>query len=274
MVGGRFAPGPKIRRLPSRANYLWRLFGTGLSFFLFGAVGLVVWGVLYPPVSLFLGNGPVKRRRSRFMMYRLFRFYIALMRLLGVLDHQMHNVERLKRPGRLIIANHPTLLDVVFLISLTPNATCIVKPGLAANPFMFIPIRAMGYLYAKAPEALLESGARELQEGSSMIIFPQGTRTMQGQDAKFQRGAANLALKSGSKILPVFIECKPPTLSKHEKWYQIPPRKAIITLTVGDEIDPLQYLETASRAIAARRLTRHLEQYFDEIKTTKLDYDE
>jgi hypothetical protein len=38
-----------------RANYLWRLFATGLSFFLFGAVGLLFWGLSFPLMRPFLG---------------------------------------------------------------------------------------------------------------------------------------------------------------------------------------------------------------------------
>jgi len=247
-----------------RINYLWRLVGTGLSFLMFGAGGLLIWGLGFPLIEKFLGGGLQKKLKSRAFMQGLFRFYMGFMHLIGILNYAVQGGERLNEPGRLVIANHPSLLDVVFLISQIRNATCIVKPALVANPFMRIPIRAMGYIYAEDPELLVELCAKELQEGGSLIIFPEGTRTVPGQPLKFQRGAAAIALRSGAKILPVYISCTPTTLTKHEKWYQIPPKKFTLSLIVGSEIE-LSPVETyASRSIAVRKINQRLEQYFIE----------
>lgn len=243
-----------------RANYLWRLCGTALSFFLFGAVGVLFWGMFFPLASPFLGSG--KKRKSRDWMHRLFRVYMDLMRGMGILAYEVHGGERLNAPGRLVVANHPSLLDVVFLISQIRNATCIVKPGLAANPFLRIPIEAMGYIYAADPDALLDRCAEELREGGSLVVFPEGTRTTPGRPLKFQRGAAAIALRSKAKILPVRIGCTPTTLTKQEKWYQIPDKKFTLSLSVGEDIEPEPPGEGAARAIASRNLTRRLENYF------------
>ena len=152
----------------------------------------------------------------------------------------------------------------MFLIAQIRNATCIVKPALATNPFLRPPIQAMGYIYAQEPEGLLERCAAELREGGSLIVFPEGTRTTPGQPYKFQRGAAAIALQAGAEILPVHLSCSPTTLTKREKWYQIPPKKFTLSLRVGEDIplDPLP--DSAGRSLAARAITRQLEQYFSE----------
>jgi 1-acyl-sn-glycerol-3-phosphate acyltransferase len=247
-----------------RINYLWRLLGTGLSFFLFGAVAVLFWGILFPLIEIFIGEGPQKKRKSRALMQRIFQIYMAFMRTIGILSYEVHGDERLNAPGKLIIANHPSLLDVVFLISQIRNATCIVKPALAANPFMRIPIRAMGYIYAVDPEALIAHCVDELNEGCSLVVFPEGTRTIPGKPVKFQRGVAAIALQSGASILPVTLGCSPTTLTKREKWYEIPPRKFILSLHVGHDIDVGPIDENAGRSLATRSLTRQLEQYFIE----------
>ena len=56
-----------------RINYLWRLFGTGISFFLFGAVGVFFWGMLFPLIEKFLGKGIQKKLRSRALMHWICR---------------------------------------------------------------------------------------------------------------------------------------------------------------------------------------------------------
>lgn len=245
-----------------RANYLRRLCGTAFSFFLFGAVGVLFWGVFFPLAAPFIGQGQQKKQTSRDWMHRLFRFYMNLMRWIGILAYEVQGGEKLNAPGRLVIANHPSLLDVVFLISQIRNATCIVKPTKAANPFLRIPIQAMGYIYAEDPEVLLDRCAEELREGGSLIVFPEGTRTTPGQRLKFQRGAAAIALHTGATILPVYISCSPTTLTKRDKWYQIPEKKFTLKLCVGNDIEPEPLEPNTSRGIASRNLTRRLEHYF------------
>ena len=247
-----------------RLGYYWRLFGTGLSFFVFGAVGVTFWGMMFPLMAPFLGQGLQKKRRSRVLMMRVFRWYMNFMRGIGILNYQTQGNQRINTPGSLVVANHPCLLDIVFLISQIGNATCIVKPALANNPFMRIPINAMGYIYAEEPEHLVERCAHELREGATLIIFPEGTRTSPGKPFKFQRGAAAIALQAEAEILPITIRCSPTTLTKQEKWYQIPQKKFTLSLDVGDHIKLSPIVENASRSLATRRVTRYLEQYFIE----------
>ncbi len=247
-----------------RINYLWRLVGTGISFFLFGVVGVLFWGILFPLLDKFIMQNIPKKLRSRLLMSRIFQLYMEFMRIIGILTYEVQGGERLNALGRLIIANHPSLLDVVFLISQIRNVTCIVKPALAANPFMRIPIQAMGYIYADDPEAVVKQCAEELHEGCSLIIFPEGTRTTPGKPLKFLRGAATIALESKANILPVIICCSPTTLTKREKWYQIPHKKFTLSLTVGEDFELDAIDENASRSLATRNITRQLEKYFIE----------
>ena len=233
-----------------------------MSFFLFGAGGLLVWGFLFPVLAPLLGSGAQKKRRARYLMHLIFKCYMQFMRFIGILHYQVSGVEKLSTPGRVVVANHPCLLDIVFLISQIPNATCIVKPALIRNPFMRIPIRAMGYIYAANPEELIARCATELGEGGSLIIFPEGTRTTPGQPIKFQRGAAAIALQAQVKILPVRLGCIPTTLTKQEMWYQIPEKRFTLSLQVGDDIPSVPSAANDCRTIAARQLTRQLEAYF------------
>ena len=247
-----------------RINYVWRLFGTGLSFFMFGAGGVLTWGLLFPLFEKFVGEGVEKKQRARWLMHRIFQSYMEFMRIIGILNYRVSGGERLLAPGRVVVANHPCLLDIVFLISQIPNATCIVKPALIANPFMRIPIRAMGYIYAEDPKVLIERCEAELREGGSLIIFPEGTRTTPGKPIKFQRGAAAITLQSDAPMLPITLGCSPTTLTKHEKWYQIPEKKFTLTMDVGDDIQFTPIFEPTNRTVAARRMTRELEAYFRE----------
>ena len=118
----------------ARIEFAWRWLTTAFSYLCFGLGGLV-FTVLALPVLFCLPGGQVARaRRAQWALHWLFRAYVRMMSLLGVVSYRIKNLEKL-RGARLILANHPSLLDVVFLISMVPNACCVVKGRVAHNFF-------------------------------------------------------------------------------------------------------------------------------------------
>jgi 1-acyl-sn-glycerol-3-phosphate acyltransferase len=245
----------------ARCNYLWRLFATGLAFTLFGVCGILL-PLLAAPILYVLPGGRVRRQRiARAMVHTLFKCFIHIMRLLGVLTWEVDGIEKLKRDGLLVLANHPTLIDTVFIMAFIPNADCIVKSRLLANPVMRGFILHAGYITNDQGGKLIEAARASLQSGASLVIFPEGTRTTSGEALKFQRGAANIALRCGVDITPIVIECNPPTLSKERKWHDIPARRVVISFSVKDDIKIAPFLAVPVTS-GARRLTEKLEGFF------------
>ena len=129
-----------------RLGHAWRVFGTGLSFLAFGVGGLFL-GVCVLPLMLVLIRDEERRRRwARRAVQASFAAHVELMRCLGLMTYEIRGRDRLQRDGLLILANHPTLIDVVLLVSLLPNADCVVKSAVARNTFMKGPVRAAGYV--------------------------------------------------------------------------------------------------------------------------------
>ena len=245
-------------------NYYWRLFATGFSFFVFGLGGLVI-AVLLLPLVWILKREPADRHRLGKKGVQLsFRFFLELMRVLGVMEYRIQGFDQLVgRSGMLIIANHPTLIDVIFLVGFIDNADCVVKQALKKNPATFGPITAAGYLVNAGGEEWVQKCVQSLEAGKNLIIFPEGTRTVPGEDLHMQRGAANIALRAGRNLTPILIQCTPSTLTKSEKWYQIPPRKFVMTLRVLQDVNIHDVmLESTHNGIASRKLTRYLVDLF------------
>lgn len=249
--------------IAQRLNYGWRLFATALSFLLFGLGGIVVPWVATPWIKLTSRTPEERQRRARLLIHRTFRFFIHTMRGLGVLTWDIQGELLLQRSGLLVLANHPCLIDVVFLIAFIPNPDCIVKGRLLANPAMGGYLRLTGFLSNDRGAELIEDARGSLAVGSALIIFPEGTRTQPGQPLHFQRGAANVALRTNTSITPVTILCQPLTLSKMHRWYHIPPQKVHMTLLVGKDI-PITSYNQHQPALAARQLTQDLQDYFTE----------
>jgi 1-acyl-sn-glycerol-3-phosphate acyltransferase len=244
-------------------NRAWRLFGTGI------AIGLIFIGggflaiFVLAPLAWFPGQ---RTGRARRVIQRIFRVYIAALRLTGVIRLRMDGAAQLAAArGRLIVANHPSLLDVVLLMSLVPNAQCIVKHELWNHRFLGPLMRAAGYIRNDlAADDMIAACRAALDRGDCLIIFPEGTRSVPGARIGLRRGFANLALLTGAPIQPVCITCEPPILFKGEPWWRIPTRTPLFTVTVDGCLDPALYEGNGYRSLAARKLVRFLEAYYAE----------
>jgi 1-acyl-sn-glycerol-3-phosphate acyltransferase len=211
----------------------------------------------------------VRQRRVQKVIRQSFRVYILMLRVLGVISLRVEDVERLADlRGKLIIANHPTLLDIVLLMSLTPRAQCIVKYQLWSNFFLRPLVQGAGYIRNdQDPAALLESCAATLRAGNNLIIFPEGTRSKPGLPIRFHRGFANIATMAGVDVQLVTIGCKPPMLAKGDPWYRIPAKKSFFTIAVGELVDINAFLSMPYRSLAARRLHTLLEHRYADAST-------
>lgn len=243
-------------------NYYWRLFATAFCFFVFGVGGILIALLIAPLIILVYRDRQLRHIKGKLFIHYCFRMFIELMRLSGVLSYTIEGAERFKKPGQLFLANHPSLIDVVFMIAFIPRTDCVVKGKLSKNPFTYGAVNAAGYIMNAEPEAVLEKSIDSVKSGNSLIIFPEGTRTTPGGDFKFKRGASNVALRGGFDITPVIIDCCPTTLTKSDKWYHIPPRKLHFSMAVKEKISVDEFLDEKSANIAARSLTKKLEEYF------------
>jgi 1-acyl-sn-glycerol-3-phosphate acyltransferase len=255
-----------------KLNHVWRIFATGFVFVLFGAGALVISVTIFPVLRLSTWNADTARRRIQQAMQLTFHAYMETMRMLGILTYRVEGAERLREPGRLIIANHPTLLDVVLLVSHMPEVDCIVKTGLWRNPFLRWPVSWVGYLPNAAGEELVEECSATLKRGHSLLVFPEGSRTMPGQPLHMQRGAAHIALAADSDILPVTITCDPPTLFKGNPWYRVPARRFHLHVVVGEPVAARQFKrDNEAPARTARRMTQWMLAHFDAGRARKPD---
>jgi 1-acyl-sn-glycerol-3-phosphate acyltransferase len=214
------------------------------------------------------GSPGAHRRRVRTTCRLYMRSFVGLMSAVGVLSFEFEGADRLGRPGQIILANHPSLIDVVFLIGFTPQATCIVKEALFRHPFTRWPVSAAGYVSNTSTYSMVERASQALQDGENVIVFPEGTRTTPGRPMQFHRGAASIAVRAARVVTPVFIRCEPTTLAKNMRWYQIPDRRVRITFRVGRDID-LAPFRDAPVPIASRAFNAHLLRLFaDELKAS------
>jgi len=247
-------------------NYVWRLAGTGIAFAALFGGGALLALTTFPLVHLTTPADNRRRERNQVLIHVLFRFYVGMLRFLRLIDLQVSGAEKFKDgAGRLIVANHPSLLDVVLLMSLVRRAQCVVKKELWESPYLGRLVRGAGYIRNDlALDDMLTACRTALADGNSLIIFPEGTRSIPHEPMHLRRGFANIATLLQARIQLVTITCEPPTLVKGENWWIIPPRRPLFRVEVGDCLDAGSAVDGKYRSLAVRRLVRRVEEYYAE----------
>jgi 1-acyl-sn-glycerol-3-phosphate acyltransferase len=250
-----------------RLERLWRQFATGVSFTLFGLGGLLLAALIFPAVNLIFRDRTQRARIAQRVVHFTWRMFLRIVVAMRVLDFDADGAAVLRgESGTLVIANHPSLLDIVLIMSLMERTQCVVKAGAWKNPFMRGAIKATNYIPNLGdPEQVIDDCVTALRSGNNLVIFPEGSRTVPGQKVRLQRGFANIAIRAGAPIRLVTVSCKPPMLRKGEKWYQCPARRPRYLVRVCELLDTESFARSEIPSRAARSLTAHVTRRFEEL---------
>jgi len=256
---GLFASGPVMA-----FSRVWRIGATGLSFVLFGLFSVLIAITAMPLLRIYPGTRQEKEIRSQRALHWVLRGYLRTLELLQVGRFTSVGGEKLRRPGQLVVANHPSLLDVVLLISLMPQADCVIKGSYISHPQLGGAVRGAGFIPNWDGPELVDACVERLIQGRSLIIFPEGTRSPVGELGRFARGAAHIALRSGRDLIPVTIRCDPATLYRGIPWWDVPRRMFTLSASVGDPILVKDLVSPSmSPALAARAVTSGVRKHFE-----------
>jgi len=124
---------------------------------------------------------------------------------------EVHGRENLKltRPA-VYAANHQSAFDIFVLLAVLPPVKFLAKIELFSIPLFGIALARAGSLPVdrsnrQAAVRSIDRAAKAVREGSSIIIFPEGTRSASSEMLPFKKGGFVLAIKSGQPIVPVSI---------------------------------------------------------------------
>jgi 1-acyl-sn-glycerol-3-phosphate acyltransferase len=220
---------------------------SGFAFLLFyGGAGVIAW-VLLPILRLRIRELPPAEQQAAVdqFMRRAYRVAIGFMAALGLMRFRLPDLSKVELPPPpwVVVANHPTLIDVLFIKALLPGVVVLVKAALFKEPSFARLFAASGDFKGPSSDdqefgstAVLDTFVERLGAGRSVIVFPEGTRSPAWRLRRFRRGAAEAAIRSGVPILPIFILADPPALKKGDKWYDMPKEVPVFELELLEPI--------------------------------------
>jgi 1-acyl-sn-glycerol-3-phosphate acyltransferase len=183
------------------------------------------------------------------------------MRVLTLLEMRVLPSAAEARTGRpsgplVVIANHPTLVDVTAILASFDDVCCVVKSSLIHDAFVGPLLRACGHIDGGSGEimsgaVIMQEAQERLDAGFAVLIFPEGTRSPPWGLHPFRRGAFELAARARVAIWPLFVTCNPPALSKGVPFWRQPGRVARLGIQPGELIPAHASARAARSAVEA-----------------------
>lgn len=140
------------------------------------------------------------------------RYWARLALFFAGIKVKTKGLENLPKSGPLIVAsNHQSLMDIFIMLAWVPFFfRFVVKKELFKIPLMGWYMKRAGYLPIDRQAAMkahqtLETAKMLLEQGEVVLIFPEGTRSPDGNLQDFKRGSFMVALETGTPILPTAI---------------------------------------------------------------------
>lgn len=244
-------------------GYPMMYWSTLYSFGLWGPLMLILVQPLSMLYFLVCGKSDTSKLRYRTFMANFAGWCIKHIPGLDASVNNPHHHIIGEKPT-LYICNHQSVLDIILIFSLTPRLIVLTKEWVWRNPVLGIILRLSDCLpITYGNEVNLERMREMVARGYSIMIFPEGTRTPNGDIVRFHRGAFYIAEQLSLDICPMLIRGMYSVLSKNE--FRIRPSKVVL------DILPLIKVDDKSFGDNFKKRTVNFERYYAHILDKRFD---
>lgn len=168
-----------------------------------------------------------------------FRFYLWFLERFCSCRFDLAELDRLADRGPMVlVANHPSLLDAVMILSRFPDMACVMKAALMDNLLLGAAARLAGYIPNHAPLAMVLSAIEELRNGHPLLLFPEGTRTTRFPVDAMTPAAGLIAGRASVPVQALVIEFSSPYLGKAWPLFRPPELPLRFRVRLGRRFDP------------------------------------
>ena len=218
---------------------------------------LTVFTAVFTVCTVFWKNAEFVHKVQQFWS----RSFFWLMFLPVSVDGQEHIV-----PGQsyVFVANHQSMFDVWLVYGWLPVIfKWLMKAELRKVPFVGTGCKAAGHIFidrrnTKAAMESLKEVEKQLVNGVCTVIFPEGTRSLNGEVGKFKRGAFQIAWDLGLPVIPLSLDGCYEVLPKGKPFVY----RAPVHMHIGEPIDLKQFsdqneaIEAVRNAVIAGRISK------------------
>ncbi|MCQ2203039.1 MAG: 1-acyl-sn-glycerol-3-phosphate acyltransferase [Bacteroidales bacterium] len=190
---------------PAKVDQPYTLLTVLRSIFFYGmfVVGCIIGYVALGLLVILPMPTRWKKCAAHYVVYGFMHFFYSMFAII----FSMTRIGKIdfSRPS-IIIANHQSLIDIINMLSLSPRVVCITKSWVVNSPLFGPLTRYCDFYNADEGSAeMIEKMRRCVADGYSIVIFPEGTRSEDGQIHRFHKGAFMLAQQLEVELSPMVI---------------------------------------------------------------------
>ncbi len=200
-------------------------------------------------------------QRVTVVAYRLMHDWLRVLRIADF-DHR-RGLAGMPEGPCVVVANHPTLMDITAITATLGGGCTIVKPAVYRRWLMHRLLVGAGHVEGPgtdvvAIQRVVQAAVERLRSGFSVIVFPEGTRSPAGGLHGFARTPFEIACQARVPVVSLTVRCDPVYLSKDVPLFRPPratPRLRLALLAV----DPPASFEDGSRGLRDRVAARYVD---------------
>jgi 1-acyl-sn-glycerol-3-phosphate acyltransferase len=209
-ISGRTAKGkyPYTLRSLLCAIFFYLVFGSGC--------------ILLSIISVLLKIVPFPSKKKKYALHWLMsKLSKAVLHGYPLMKIRLMNQagENFKQPA-VIVANHQSFLDILRILALYPKMIMLVNKWVWYSPVFGLLVRNAGfYCVEEGVEKSLEKARSLVDDGYSIVVFPEGTRSIDGIIKRFHNGAFYLAQQLQLDVLPIVMHGNGQVMPKNDPFY-------------------------------------------------------
>ena len=205
-----------IKNRVEKKRFPWTLSGFIISafafcYFVLGCILLTIIGFIFARLN------PFKKEKSKLVYHTILsKFCWSLMYIMANVKKKIINTghEDFRKPA-IIICNHQSFLDILSVVMLEPKLILFTNKWVWNSPFFGGVVRMADYYpVEQGAQPSIELLKEKINQGYSILVFPEGTRSVDGTMKRFHKGAFYLAQELEVDILPIVIHGTGYTMTK------------------------------------------------------------
>ncbi|MDB6090213.1 MAG: lysophospholipid acyltransferase [Gammaproteobacteria bacterium] len=176
---------------------------------------------------------------GRFGIMGGFRLFAWTLELSGAYRLDLTALDALgEGPPVLLAPNHPSLIDAPLILTCHPNVACVMKTQLMNNVFLGAGARLARYIRSGQPRMMIKESIAELGRGSSVLLFPEGTRSTRLPVNRLTSSIGVISKHARVPVQVLIVETDSPYLSKGWALFRVPSLPITYRVRLGRRFDP------------------------------------
>jgi 1-acyl-sn-glycerol-3-phosphate acyltransferase len=192
-----------------------RFFQICLFYLLLLWLGLMLLLCNVACLPLLLAPRALRKPLVQALISAVFRVFLAGCTRCGLMQLDLRALDALNGGhSLLLVANHPSMIDVFLILSRVRRATCLMKASIGSNVFLGVGAYLAGYVSNRRTDRMLRDAVAAVRGGDMLLVFPEGTRTICQPVNPLKPGFALIAKRAQAPLQQILLRTNSPYLSK------------------------------------------------------------